>query len=100
MPIVHMPSRTAETEQHPPTVRPLIEGSRRELSIVINGDGVWLAASGDRPIKRVRHGLPRHTVSHLQDGTPATPLINDRQHAKRSSVDQCVMHEIHAPALV
>jgi hypothetical protein len=54
----------------------------------------------DRAFERICDRSAGHTLSHLQDRTPATPLIDDRQHAKCSTVHRRVMDEIHAPSLV
>ena len=36
----------------------------------------------------------------LQDRTLATPLIVDREHAKRPPIKQLIVHEIYTPALL
>ena len=57
-----------------------------------------LALSQDT-IKYLTHQLSRHSKSGLSDRTRATPVIDNRQNAKRPPVGQGIMHEIHAPAL-
>ena len=36
----------------------------------------------------------------LQHRTLATPLIDDREHARRASIEELIVHEVHAPPLM
>src|SRR5579862_2504300 len=55
---------------------------------------------GDRLVERGCHATSGHTLSRLQDRTPATKLIDHGQHPKSSTVAECIVDKIHAPALV
>ena len=67
---------------------------------MIDRDRTRFAMLGDRSIERISYRSSGHALSHLQDRAPATPLIDDGQDPKRSTVDQCIVDEIHAPALM
>ena len=44
--------------------------------------------------------LPGHRKIDLNQRTLATQLIDHRQNAKSTAIEQLIMHEIHAPTLV
>jgi len=66
---------------------------------MIHRDRARFPVQGNGPVERLGDLTAGHTLSHLQDRTPATPLVHDRQHPKRPSVERRIVHEIHAPAL-
>src|SRR5579864_8077176 len=67
---------------------------------MINRDRLRLTVPGDGFVEGCRYRDSRHTLGGLQDRTPATPLIDDCEHPKSSTIHQRIMDEIHAPTLV
>jgi hypothetical protein len=87
-PVFNRLSRSDEVEEHPTLVRALIEHPRGELRAVIYGDRSGPTVLGNCSIECVCDRASRHTLSHLQDRTPATPLIDDGEDAKRFTVGE------------
>jgi hypothetical protein len=67
---------------------------------MIDRDRLRFAMLADGSIECIRNRTARHAVRHLYNRTPATPLIDDSQGPKRSAIDQRIVNEVHAPALM
>jgi hypothetical protein len=66
---------------------------------VIHGDRPGHRARGDRAIERDADRVTGHTRGRLKERTLPIPLIDHGEHAKRPSVAQGVVDEVHAPPL-
>lgn len=83
----------------PPCEGPIFERPRHELRTVIDGDRPRRRADDERAVQGGSDRPPGHARGGLKNRTLATPLIDDGEHTKRPSIGQCVVDEVHAPAL-
>jgi hypothetical protein len=79
--------------------RPLLERARHEFGAVINGSRARRRAARQRTIQRHADPVPRDARGHLEQQAVATPLIDDRQYATRTTIGQRIAHEVDAPPL-
>src|ERR1700761_187106 len=93
-------SGSDEVERDASAIGPFIQRARSELSAVVHGDRPGFSVLRDRSVQGFCNAASGEIFGHLQDWTPATPLIDDRQHPKRSTIEQRIMDKIHAPSLM
>ncbi|HEU5155053.1 MAG TPA: hypothetical protein VFU03_10015 [Gemmatimonadales bacterium] len=81
-------------------VRPVLERPAHEFGPVVHGDRLRGWPGADRTVQGRRDVPPREAETALQERTLPTPLIDDRQDAKRAPIGQLVVHEVHAPPIL
>jgi hypothetical protein len=66
---------------------------------MIDGDRARRDAVDQRTIQRLADAVTGHAGADFYQRTLATPLVDHRQEAKRVTIRERVMDEIHVPAL-
>src|SRR4030095_15162299 len=89
-----------EVELHSSSVGPFLERLGGELSAVIDRDRQRSSSAINDPIQSGYDVTPAEAEARLYQRRLATKLIDDREHAKWPSIEQLIMDEIHAPALM
>lgn len=79
---------------------PGVEGHGGELGAVAHGDRPRRGAGTAHAVEGRRHVAAGNPMDYLSQGTLATPLIDDREHATHPAVGELLVHEVHAPALL
>ena len=97
--VFHGFSRPNEIELHATPIRPVLERPRHELGAMVDRDRTRRRPAGQGAIERLADRLAGDAGGHLQDRTLTTPLIDHREHAKRTAIGQRVVDEVHAPSL-
>jgi hypothetical protein len=89
-----------EIELNASPIGPFFERLGCELRSMIDGDRDRRTRSFDRSVQGCRNVAATERISSLKQRTLTTKLIDDGKNPKRPSIEQLIVDEFHAPALM
>ena len=83
-------ARVNEVELHPVSIGPVLERAGQKLGAMIHGDRARRGTGPDRAIEGGRDVPTGQAQAALQQWALTTPLIDDREHAKRPPIGELI----------